>query len=301
MKTVFVTGVTGFVGSQSAVELARRGYRVIGSTNSATGLRSPTAGVERKWVLHLDETVKPEIFAGVQALVHCAYDLRRDLMQANVAGTERIAQAAADAGVTHQIFISSYSSHNAAVSDYGRTKFVLQERFLAMGQAVVRPGLIVGPGGMFARLYQNINNRPVVPLVGGGGARLPIVGIADFSFALGTIVERELHGLFNLFNPELITLQDLFAAIRTASRSRTLLLPVPARLLATCLEIMERLGITLPINSGSIRALQDNQHIDDPSDLMQFIPKPLTLAEMVNAASSLLCEETRSTIAKTGR
>ena len=152
MKTVVVTGANGFLGSHLAAELAARGWRVRGTTRSAAGLKASTPGLERQYILELGGAVDPAIFAGADAVVHCAYDLRPERMAQNVRGTEAVVRAAAAAGAARQLFIGSYSAHAAAASAYGRTKFALQKYFLALGHTVARPGLVIGPGGMTVRV-----------------------------------------------------------------------------------------------------------------------------------------------------
>jgi len=284
VKTALITGVNGFVGSHLAGDFARRGWRVVGTTSNTAGLETKIPGTDRKWILHLAAQVTGEIFDGVDAVVHCAYELRPQKMEQNVSGTQRIAEAAAEAGVTHQLFISSTSAHAAAASGYGKTKFKLQEYFLARGHAVVRPGLIIGPGGMFQRLVRTLK-LPVVPLPDGGRDKVSVVGVVDFQTALATVIDARRSGLFNLFNPDPATLRELFASIRAASGSRALLLPFPSVLLRTMARSVEKIGLPLPFDAASFAALKANQCVGERSDLGEFVPKPLTLAEMVEAAS----------------
>jgi nucleoside-diphosphate-sugar epimerase len=284
MKTLLITGVNGFVGSHLASEMARRGWRVHGTTRNVAGLSVAVAGVECKNVLDLGAPVDEKIFTGVDAVVHCAYDLRRAAMAQNVVGTERVVEAAAAAGVTRQVFISSTSAHEAAASEYGRTKFILQRRFLALGHAVVRPGLIVGPGGMFARMVETLR-WPVVPLAGGGRDRVPVVALSDFLAVLAVVIVGERRaGAFNLFNPDMVTMKELFAAIRAAAGSRVILAPVPAFPLMALARLAETIGVRPPVDAESLRALKANQKRQDRSDLGEFLAKPLALAEMVDAA-----------------
>jgi nucleoside-diphosphate-sugar epimerase len=283
MKTVLITGVNGFVGSHLAGEMARRGWRVHGTTSGRAGLNAAVAGVELKRVLNLAGPVEREIFAAVDTVVHCAYDLRRRAMQQNVAGTERIVEAAAAAGVARQVFVSSYSAHGQAASAYGKTKFILQERFLARGHGVVRPGLIIGPGGMFERMVGTLK-LPIVPLADGGRDKVPVVALTDFQTALAAVIELGRAGAFNLFNPEPVTMKELFAAIRNATGSRAFFAPVPAAPLAALARVMEKIGVAPPFDAESLRALKANQKQRDRSDLGEFVAQPLTLAEMVDAA-----------------
>lgn len=284
MRTVLITGVNGFLGSHLAADLARRGWRVVGSTSSEAGLRVVTPGVERKTVLRLGDVCDPAIVRGVDTVIHGAWDLRPQATPDNVAGTERLLELARHAGVTHQVFISSYSAHPGAVSDYGKSKLTVQQRALESGHAALRPGMVIGPGGIFRRLSDTLARHPVVPLVDGSRAKVPIIAIADFQEAAASIVERRLTGLFNLFNPDLVTLRELMLAIRAAAQRRTLLIPVPSSVLLGPMWLLERVGIRLPINVDNLRGLRANLNVHDRSDLPTFVSRPLTLAEMVRAA-----------------
>ena len=163
MSVLMITGINGFVGANLAAALAAQDRRVVGTTSTPAGLLAPTPGVGRKALLRFGDPISQEMFAGVDTVIHCAYDLRPAHMQDNVGGTIKIAEAAAAAGVSQQLFISSYSAHTGAATNYGKTKFILQEFFLARGLTVVRPGLIIGPGGMFKRICQAMQRYPIIP------------------------------------------------------------------------------------------------------------------------------------------
>ncbi|HTM08807.1 MAG TPA: NAD(P)-dependent oxidoreductase [Verrucomicrobiae bacterium] len=287
MKTVLITGVNGFLGAHLARALALRGWRVRGTTRSAAGINKNIEGVAEKMVLDLARPAAGLIFTGVDAVIHCAYDLRREAMEQNIAGTKAAAEAATAAGVAQQIFISSYSAHAEAGSAYGRSKYLLQEYFLARGGAVARPGLVIGPGGLYARLAGALR-LPVVPLADGGRDRVPVVALRDFINALAAVLEKRRTGLFNLYHPRLVTLRDLIAAVRMASGSRALLLPVPASVLIAAVRLAGSAGVALPFDAENFLALRANRKIADASDLPQFIAGPAALAEMVAAATAEL-------------
>jgi nucleoside-diphosphate-sugar epimerase len=285
MSTVLITGVNGFIGSHLAAHLAKCGHRIVGSTSSEAGLRIATPGVAHKVVLRLGGPCDAGILRGIDVVIHCAWDLRQGAIQANIDGTKQLLEVAEQAGVPYQLFLSSYSAHPLAVSAYGGAKLVVQEECLRRGLAAVRPGLVVGAGGLFQRISDIVARHLVVPLVDSGRARVPIIAVADLRRALADIMERRLTGLFSLFNPDLITLKALMLEIRAAARRRTLLIPVPSRLLLGSLWLMSKVRITPPINVDSLRGLQANLYVKDRSDLPAFVPRPLTLAEMVRAAS----------------
>ena len=283
MKTVLITGVNGFLGSHLARALARRGWRVRGTMRSAAGVNANIEGVADKGLFDLAAPIDGGILDGVDAVIHGAYDLGRDAMQKNIAGTQAVAAAAAAAGAAQQIFIGSYSAHAHAESAYGRSKQILQEYFLARGDAVARPGLVIGPGGLYARLARALK-RPLVPLPGSGHDRVPVVALADFVAAVTTILERGLRGRFNLYNSEPVTLRALIEAVQAANGSRALLAPVPTSLLLAAARAAAAVGVPIAFDAENFLGLRANQKISDPSDLADFVAAPLSLAEMTAAA-----------------
>jgi len=284
VRTVLVTGVTGFLGFHLATHLATRGFHVVGSTSRDAGLRVATPGVERKVVLRLEGALDPGVVRGVDAVIHGAWDLRPGTLRANVEGTARLVEAARAAGVTHQVFMSTCSAHPAAVSEYGRGKLLAQQHVLRRGQAAVRLGLVIGPGGLFQRLSDTVAHHRLVPLLDGGRGAMPVLALADFLQALGEIVERQLTGLFTLFNPDPVMLRDVVLAIARAAQRRSLLVPVPSSLLVGPLWLLGRVGITLPVSVDNVRGWRANLNVRDRSDLPAFVARALPLAEMVRAA-----------------
>jgi nucleoside-diphosphate-sugar epimerase len=199
---------------------------------------------------------------------------------------ERLAEAFERAGAAHQLFISSYSAHPAAVTEYGTSKLAGQRLMRERDHAVARLGIAIGPGGIYLRMRDALTAHRVVPLIGGGRDRVPIVAIHDLTEALTAIAERRLAGTYNLFNPELVALREVLLETRAASRSRASLVSVPFALVVPPLWLARQLGVALPLDIDNVRAMRANQTINDRSDLPIFVPKPMTLAEMVRAAAS---------------
>jgi len=170
----FVTGGTGFIGSRVVKRLRDRGDDVV------VLARRPekAAGLDAE-VIEGDLGDADAIrrgMEGCEAAFHIAADYRvgmpkskrESMYDANVRGTERVFDAAADAGVDRVVYVSTvnafgntagqtvdetYSRDESAgfVSYYDETKYLAhklaQERATAGAPIViVQPGLVYGPG-----------------------------------------------------------------------------------------------------------------------------------------------------------
>jgi dihydroflavonol-4-reductase len=170
----FVTGGTGFIGSRVVKRLRDRGDEVV-----VLARRPEKAAELDAEVVQGDLSDADAIRRGVegaQAVFHIAADYRvgmdpskRDSMRdSNVAGTERVLDAAADAGVEKIVYVSTVNvfgntngqtvdesyrrdEANGFVSTYDETKYrahLIAEQRAAQGAPVVivQPGLVYGPG-----------------------------------------------------------------------------------------------------------------------------------------------------------
>jgi dihydroflavonol-4-reductase len=170
----FVTGGTGFIGSRVVKRLRDRGDEVV------VLARSPekAAGLDAQ-VVEGDLSDADAIRQGVegcQAVFHIAADYRvgmpkskrESMYDANVRGTERVFDAAADAGVDRIVYVSTVNAFgntngrtvdetfrrdesDGFVSYYDETKYLahkLAEERAARGApiVIVQPGVVYGPG-----------------------------------------------------------------------------------------------------------------------------------------------------------
>lgn len=174
---VFLTGGTGFVGS----EVARR-LRARGDTVRALVRDPARAGALADLGCRLvpgdlsDEAHLTAACAGADAVVHCAAiyevgvpaDRRPELVDTNVCGTERVLGAALAAGVRKAVYVSTvavFGNTRGEVVDetysrpedvpltsvYEETKALAHRRAHEIGQrglplVSVQPGVVYGPG-----------------------------------------------------------------------------------------------------------------------------------------------------------
>jgi nucleoside-diphosphate-sugar epimerase len=280
---IFITGVGGFLGSRMGERCAARGHTVEGTSRNA---REPGIHAWR-----LGEPFDAGWLAGSEVLIHCAYD-RAESEGRNIQATETASVAGEQAGVSRQIFLSSYSARPDAVEPYGRIKQALERFFLERGYTVVRPGLVAGAGGLFARNVRQILRSPVMPLVNGGRDLIPLVSLDDFLTGMTALIECGGRGAYNLFHPELIPMRSFLAAVNRAGQHSALSFPVPAAVALAGLQVLRRMGVRLPVDENNLRALVRNQAPVHQSDLLAFVPRAVAPEEAIaRAVAELIAAE----------
>jgi NADH dehydrogenase len=271
---ILITGISGFLGSHLA-----RHWRAAGHSISGTARRSSPDVI----ALPLGNPPPQDCFTGIDVVIHAAYD--RDAgVERNVVGTATLCEEAERAGVAYQVFISSYAARSESQAVYGRMKYQLETLFLQRGHTVVRPGLVIGNGGMFGRNLKTILHSPVIPLLDGGRDLIPVLAIQDFVRAMNTLVTERRTGVFNLFNPELVPMRTLVETITKAAGRRPWLLNVPLNLALRFLTTAEKLHIPFPAESDNVRSLKQSLPHVYQSDLDGLIARPCSFQAMIEAA-----------------
>lgn len=287
LMKVLITGVHGFIARHLAPAFRAAKYEVWGTTRD--GVMSPSEAQGLNGTLPFDLSSGRCHFdlSGFDCIVHLAHDLRRGESERNIRGTQQLAKQALNGGVSRQIFVSSYSARRDAVTEYGRTKYALEQWCGSQQIIIVRPGLVVGPGGLFHRIYKLVLKSPVVPLLGGGMGKIPIVDIGDLSRAFVCFIELAHPAAeYNLFNRELATLRTVVEKICKLSGKTRILLSIPTAVVLPPLEALQKLGIALPVNADNVRAFAHNQQSELQSHLIDVIGEERSLDEMLLSMSA---------------
>ena len=170
IKTVLVTGPTGYIGGRLIPRLLARGLRVRALA------RRPAALEGRPWSASVD-VVKGDVFCGAglkeaMAGVDAAYYLIHSMSDMeNFENTEEVsannfASAAVEAGVKKIIYLGGLGGDSAGLSHHLRSRRRMGEIFRARGLNVteLRAAIIVGSGSISFELIRYLAERlPFIP------------------------------------------------------------------------------------------------------------------------------------------
>lgn len=263
MRAVLVTGAAGFIGRTACTDLEARGWRVVRGTRQNGSLEQgwPLQGMDA--VLHL---------AGIAHELHgqnaeSVYDAL------NCQATERLARAAAKAGVKRFIFMSSikvngdrtaidrpFTSQDTPdpADRYGRSKWRAEQALARVASetglecVVIRPPLVYGPGvkANFLRLMRLVGSGLPLPLASIENRRslLYIGNLSDLVAACLTH-PAAVGGPLLPSDEQALSTPQLAREIAGAMHRRIVLVPFPTRLLPS------KLVESLVVDSASSRVL----------------------------------------------
>jgi nucleoside-diphosphate-sugar epimerase len=287
---ILVTGATGFVGKCLTERLCADGGRVTAAVRTPTDSLPGTARTVAVGDI-AQNTDWQEALAGIDVVVHLAArvhvlkdnatDSLEDFRRTNVAGTKRLAEQAAEAGVRRFIFLSSvkvngegadspYSEFDppAPLDPYSVSKQEAEEalRCIAaestMEISIIRPPLVYGPGvgANFLRLCHLVRRGIPLPIAGINNLRsmIYVENLADIITVC--IAHPNAAGKTYLVSDgEDVSSPDLIRRVSAALKRPARLLSFPASLLLLSGRLfgmsseVGRLVGSLQVNSSKVR------------------------------------------------
>ena len=294
MKNILITGPNGFIGRALCKRILADGYRVRGAVRTESQMAAVPSGVEGALVGDIGpETDWSEALGGIDGIVHLAArvhvmressaDPLAAFRQVNVAGTERLARQAAEAGVKRLVYISSVKVNGEGRSDpytetdrpdpydpYAVSKWgaeqVLRDvaAYTGLEVVILRPPLVYGPGvkGNFLRLQRLIATGLQLPLASIKNQR-SIIYVGNLVDAIITcLVHPKAAGeTFLVSDGQDISTPELIRLMTEAMGRRARIFPFPPGMLKAIGNIIcrsaevERVVGSLCVDSGKIRAM----------------------------------------------
>ncbi|MGC9519909.1 MAG: NAD(P)H-binding protein [Desulfuromonadaceae bacterium] len=184
---VFVTGGSGFVGSEVLKQLSAAGHDVVALIRQGSEETLPKEDNIRSYVGDVtDPQSLPDGMRGCDAVIHLVGIIRAfpdrgvTFERLHVEATQNVVQAAAAVGVKRYLHMSANGARPDSGIAYQRTKGEAEEavRKSALEWTIFRPTLIFGPGGEFIEMLGGLVRRlPFVPVFGDGQYRIQPVAV----------------------------------------------------------------------------------------------------------------------------
>ena len=264
-----MTGANGFIGAHLVRHFSSDGWDVRALMHREPAQRLPGV-VYRRWTLA--DPLGQDVLDGADCVIHGAfvkYD-QRSASHLNIVGSERLLAECRAGGVGRIVFLSSMSARRDALSQYGRDKFRIQEALDGPRELVVRPGLVLGDGGLFHSLQRFVSGRPVVPLVGGGQQLIQTVHIDDLASAIQAGVRLALSGIVTVAERVPIPFRELLAETARLLGVRVVFVPVPYRAIDFAMRVAALLRVRLPVSPDNLLGLRGLEAQDVGPDLQRL-------------------------------
>lgn len=259
-KKVIITGANGYLGKEISRRLSQRGHQVIHF------VRNPKKDEQFYDLAH---EVNEQQIAESDILIHCAFITKqqnKNAFEININGTKKLIEIC-EKNHTKFVFISSLAAHELAESDYGKHKLQLESLINLNKNAILKPGLVIGQGGLCLRMIDFAKKYRVIPIFNKGEQPLQFVSIENVALTAIKVVEEDLSGKFTLVSKEKIEYITFYKTLEKVTNTKFLFIPLEINTLVKILDFFEKLKIKLPVDKENLLGLKKMQRIESTDDM----------------------------------
>jgi len=284
MKTVFLTGISGLLGTNLARDLLNEGYMVRGLVRKISSYK----GITRPCLSLIEGDLFSDLTAGMQnvdVVIHAAAETRQDLIRysdyykVNCTGTILLYQTAVLCMVKKFIFISTvntlgYGSKESPGNEslpvkspfdkslYAKSKLEAESYLLGCNHAtevmIINPAFIIGGtclrSGSSKIIFMGWRKRIVFYPPGGKN----FVHVGDVAQAVLRCVSKGRNREKYVIAGENLSYREFFRKLKSIARQRTLLvrLPVPVlKVMGYAGDMIRYFGVKSGMSSFNMRIL----------------------------------------------
>ncbi len=265
MPIVVITGANGFLGSNLVKYFSRKDWKVRALVHNEP--KEKLQGVEY-FSHNLSLNPEQKYFEGADYFIHCAY--AKNSVDININGTTSLLEMSRKSGVKKNIFISSISSNEKALSIYLKQKWACEKLFNQPNDLVIRPGLILGNGGLFGQMRDYLKKKSLIPIISGGQQSMQTIWIEDLAQAIDNCIDKNISGLLTIASPEKLTYKQFYTNLCATLNTKPAFVSVPFGLQYFLLSLTETIGIKLAISRENLLGLKQLKYVDTTENLKEI-------------------------------
>ena len=262
-KKVLIVGINGFLGKELAGFLEGSGVEVFGTTHTSNVS-------ENIFQFKVGDSINSKIllndFSSIVYLSHSATLESEKLINWYKKTFITFQELGA-----RQIYISSYSAHEHAISDYGKSKYQIEKFFLENNEYSISPGLIIGKGGIFNKIARFVDKSPIIVVpVSSKENLIPIVSIDKACSVIFDVIQNNfISKNYNIYS-HMVKLEDLIKILIQIKKEKKYLFRINGNFVLYAMKIIESIGVKLPVSSDNLSGFIANQKYSVKSDILEF-------------------------------
>lgn len=293
---VFITGGTGFVGSEIRAALAGRPLRLLARSSESTG-HLKSANVE---IVQGDVTDADSIrgaMNGCDAVIHLVAIIEEQsgatFDKVIRQGTVNAVEEAKRAGVKRFIDMSAMGAKDDAQFPYLKAKWDGEQavRNSGLDWTIFRPSVIFGPRDGFINVLADlVRKAPILPVVGSGQSKFQPVAVGEVAASFAKALDDPNAGrhIYELGGPEILTYEAMLDTIAAQLGKKRPKVHVPVGLMKMVVAMSAPLPKALkpPVTAEQLRMLALDNCTNDSATPRLIGRTPTRLADGIGYISA---------------
>jgi NADH dehydrogenase len=300
MKSIFVTGGTGFIGRNLLHKIELEKYESIycltRNPEKAEFLLPSHENIRSISAELFDVDVYAPYLASADFVLHLAAATGKatpeQYFETNSKGTEVLVKQCEELGVKNFLYMSSIAVKFPDISGYyyaqskGKGEDVVRNSTL--NYTILRPTIVIGGGSAIWENLAKLAKLPMPIIFGNGKTKIQPVYIQDLVNILLTAIEEDnfSNKIFDIGGPEIITYENFLKAIRWKYyKKNSRFIHIPLGILVPILAFLEKyIRSFLPINTGQLSSFIYDSTIEENETISQQTLNMRRVNDMVSGA-----------------
>jgi NADH dehydrogenase len=278
MRTLFITGSTGFIGRRLIQKIDPARYqRVYCLSRSGPAIAGSLSGHENLQFIEGDivntDSYAPYL-ASCDTVIHLAATTGKaapeEYFGVNARGTQLLIEQCEQKGVKDFLYISTIAVKypDKSLYYYAQSKEQGEQavKNSRLSYAIVRPTIVIGKEAVIWKTLSRLASKPILLMLGDGTTLVQPIYVEDLIDCLLTILSEDLfcNETYELGGPEEITFERLLKRIHSFYYGREpFVLHVPIRPIVGVLNLVEkRFHSALPMSAGQLSAFSNDGTIE---------------------------------------
>lgn len=256
IKRIGITGANGFIGKAFLNELINKNYNIVAYVR--TFPENPIEGID--YILFdLVKKYPLNLFKDIDVLIHLAFDFKHSKVDSEDVNYN-MAKFIQQCEIPYIVYMSSFAAAEPITeSYYGLTKSRIESLFLE--HLILRPSLVLGDGGLFKRIQNQIKRIPIVPIFNQGNQTVQTIYIDDLVNSTLILIEKNTRGLYHISHSDAITYKNFMKHLAKSVHKSLFFIPISIPLLTLLIKILSWISF-LGINKDNLAGILNSKHVN---------------------------------------
>lgn len=258
-KTVAIIGATGLIGRILCEYFLEKKYNIICYCRNKSDFieKNPNKFIIK--TLNIESFNEENIDKEIDLLINAAYIKSQDNEDSSSLNIESATKLAdiCHKNNTKYVFLSSFSASENAISNYGKTKFIIENKLDFKTDLILRLGLVIGKAGLFKDITSIINKSSLIPLIGGGNQHTHTVSVYEIGPIIEFLFLNNKSGLYIIGDKEGCKMKDIYIEIAKYENKKPIFINIPYFFADIAFYIIEKLNIKIGVNRDNYLGLKN--------------------------------------------
>ena len=264
MKKIFITGSTGFVGSEIVKLLIKENYKIFALVRNKNKLPNANNLIAIEGNI-LEPYTYEDILKECDILINLVGIIREfpkkgvTFQNLHIKAVANLINITKNSNITKIIHMSANGAQENAVTNYHKTKFQGQQLVVNSGitYTIFQPSVIYGPNDEFINMLSKVMSKtPIFSYFGNGKQLLQPTSVEEVAeiFVKSIKNQKTDNQIFTVCGNKILTYKEILQLILKIKNSKKLLIPVPIFLVKIAIRLFGKLD-SFPLTKDQFHML----------------------------------------------